>query len=207
MKRRTFLAGLGASSLGAAIGSPAIVRAAGDTPLKFGVLTDMTGLFADNGGQGSVAAGQLAMDECGGKPLGRPIQLISADHLNKPDVGGNIARQWYDQEGVDVILDVPVSSVALAINQITREKNKIFLNSGAATSDLTGTQCSPNTIHWTYDTVQLANVTGGAMVKQGGNSWFFLTADYAFGHALERDTAAVVTKNGGKVIGSVKTPF
>ncbi|MDB5557127.1 MAG: transporter permease [Enterovirga sp.] len=178
--------------------------------VKLGILNDRSGVYSDIGGEGSVVAARMAVEDARAqKIIGDDIKvdIVAADHQNKPDIGANIARQWYDQEGVDVILDVPTSSVALAISQITREKNKIFMNSGAATSDLTGAQCSPNTVHWAYDTVQLANVTGGAMVKQGGNTWFFLTADYAFGHALERDTAAVVTKAGGKVLGSVKTPF
>jgi branched-chain amino acid transport system substrate-binding protein len=200
MRMRTLVAG-------AALAALASGQAAAQISVKLGVMNDLSGVYSDIGGQGSVLAAKMAAEDFKAAEKGIKVEVISADHQNKPDIGSNIARQWYDQDGVDVILDVPTSSVALAINQITREKNKIFLNSGAATSDLTGTQCSPNTIHWTYDTVQLANVTGGAMVKQGGNSWFFLTADYAFGHALERDTAAVVTKNGGKVIGSVKTPF
>jgi branched-chain amino acid transport system substrate-binding protein len=135
------------------------------------------------------------------------VEIVAADHQNKPDVGSTIARTWYDTDRVDVIVDVPTSSVALAVNQITREKGKAFLVSGAATSDLTGKACSPNTIHWTYDTWMLANGTGSAIVKTGGDSWFFLTADYAFGHALERDTEAVVLKNGGKVLGKVRHPF
>ncbi|MDB5511069.1 MAG: transporter permease [Enterovirga sp.] len=175
--------------------------------VKLGVLNDRSGVYSDIGGEGSAVAARMAVEDFKAAEKGLKVEVVAADHQNKPDVGSNIARQWYDQDGVDVILDVPTSSVALAINQITRDKNKIFLNSGAASSDLTGAQCSPNTVHWTYDTVQLANVTGGAMVRQGGNTWFFLTADYAFGHALERDTAAVVTKNGGKIVGSVKTPF
>jgi len=133
--------------------------------------------------------------------------VIFADHQNKPDIGSNIARQWYDVEGVDVIVDVPTSSVALAVNNITKEKNKVHLNSTGGTSDLTGKACTPNTIHWTYDTWALANGTGNALVKTGGDSWFFLTADYAFGHALERDTSAAVEKAGGKVLGKVRHPF
>jgi branched-chain amino acid transport system substrate-binding protein len=175
--------------------------------VKLGVMNDRSGVYSDIGGEGSVVAARMAVEDFKAAEKGIKVDVVSADHQNKPDVGSSLARQWYDQDGVDVILDVPTSSVALAINQITREKNKIFLNSGAASSDLTGPQCSPNTIHWAYDTVQLANVTGGAMVKQGGDSWFFLTADYAFGQALERDTRAVVEKNGGKVVGAVRTPF
>ncbi|TCR64096.1 ABC transporter substrate-binding protein [Bosea sp. BK604] len=175
--------------------------------VKVGVLNDRSGLYADLSGEGSVIAARMAVEDFKAADKGIKVDIISADHQNKPDVGSTIARQWYDQDGVDVIMDVPTSSVALAVNQITKEKNKIFINSGAAASDLTGSACSPNTIHWTYDTYALAQGTGGAMVKAGGDTWFFLTADYAFGHALERDTAAIVTKNGGKVLGAVKTPF
>ncbi len=176
------------------------------TAVKIGVLNDRSGIYADITGEGSAVAAQMAAEDFG-TDKGITVEVVSADHQNKPDVGSNIARQWYDTEGVDVIADVPTSSVALAVNDITREKNKIFLNSGAATSDLTGSKCSPNTVHWTYDTWQLAHGTGGAMVAAGGKTWFFLTADYAFGHALERDTSAVVKEAGGEVIGSVKTPF
>jgi branched-chain amino acid transport system substrate-binding protein len=177
--------------------------------IKLGVLTDRSGAYSDIGGEGSAVAARMAVEDFMAKTSNKSItaEVVTADHQNKPDVGSSITRQWYDQDGVDVILDVPTSSVALAVSQITRDKNKIFINSGAAASDLTGAQCSPNTVHWTYDTVQLANVTGGAMVKQGGDSWFFITADYAFGHALERDTSAVIQKNGGKVVGSVRAPF
>lgn len=175
--------------------------------VKIAVLNDQSSLYADITGQGSVTAARLAIEDFGGKVKGAPIELVFADHQNKPDVGSNIARQWYDTDGVDVIVDVPTSSVALAVNEVTREKNKVFLVSGAATSDLTGAKCSPNTVHWTYDTWALANGTGSAIVQTGGDSWFFLTSDYAFGHALERDTAAVVTKNGGKVLGAVRHPL
>ncbi|RDJ25148.1 ABC transporter permease [Bosea caraganae] len=175
--------------------------------VKVGVLNDRSGLYADLSGEGSVIAARMAVEDFKAADKGIKVDIVSADHQNKPDVGSTIARQWYDQDGVDVIMDVPTSSVALAVNQITKEKNKIFINSGAAASDLTGSACSPNTIHWTYDTYALAQGTGGAMVKAGGDTWFFLTADYAFGHALERDTTAIITKNGGKVLGAVKTPF
>jgi branched-chain amino acid transport system substrate-binding protein len=175
--------------------------------LKVGVMNDRSGLYADLSGEGSVIAARMAIEDFKAADKGMKVDVVSADHQNKPDVGSTIARQWYDQDGVDIILDVPTSSVALAVSQITRDKNRIHINSGAATSDLTGKACSPNTVHWTYDTYALAQGTGGAMVKAGGDSWFFMTADYAFGHALERDTAAVVTKNGGKVLGAVRTPF
>jgi branched-chain amino acid transport system substrate-binding protein len=178
-----------------------------DGVIKIGVLNDMSSLYADLTGQGSVVAAQLAVEDFGAAKKGMKVEIVSADHQNKPDVGSTIARTWYDTDKVDVIVDVPTSSVALAVNQITREKGKALLVSGAATSDLTGKACSPNTIHWTYDTWMLANGTGNAIVKTGGDTWFFLTADYAFGHALERDTEAVVLKSGGKVLGKVRHPL
>jgi branched-chain amino acid transport system substrate-binding protein len=175
--------------------------------VKIGVMNDQSGTYADLAGPGSTLAAKMAVDDFKAKEKGLNVEVISADHQNKPDVGSQIARKWYDSDGVDVIVDVPTSSVALAINEITKEKGKAFLVSGAAASDLTGPKCSPNTIHWTYDTWALANGTGSAIVKTGGDTWFFLTADYAFGHALERDTEAVVLKNGGKVLGKVRHPF
>jgi branched-chain amino acid transport system substrate-binding protein len=178
-----------------------------DGVIKIGVLNDQSGLYADLAGQGSVVAARMAVEDFGAAKKGMKVEIISADHQNKPEVGSSIARQWYDVDKVDVIVDVPTSSVALAVNQVTREKNKAFLVSGAAASDLTGKACSPNTIHWTYDTWMLAHGTGSAIVKTGGKSWFFLTADYAFGHALERDTEEVVVKNGGKVLGKVRHPL
>src|SRR5437870_1620889 len=178
-----------------------------DGIVKIGVMNDQSGTYADITGPGSTTAARLAVEDFGAAKKGLKVEIVVADHLNKPDVGSSIARQWYDAEKVDVIVDVPTSSVALAINQITRDKGKAFLVSGAATSDLTGKACSPNTIHWTYDTWALANGTGSAIVKTGGDTWCFLTADYAFGHALERDTEAVVVKNGGKVVGKVRHPL
>ncbi|ODT33111.1 MAG: ABC transporter permease [Hydrogenophaga sp. SCN 70-13] len=178
-----------------------------DGVIKIGVMNDMSGLYADIGGPGSVLAARMAVEDFAPEKKGMKVEVVSADHQNKPDVGSTVARTWYDVDKVDAIFDVPTSSVALAINQITKEKGKAFINTGAATSDLTGKQCSPNTVHWLYDTWMLANGTGGAIVKTGGDTWFFLTADYAFGHALERDTEAVVVKNGGKVLGKVRTPF
>jgi len=179
-----------------------------DGVIKIGVMNDQSGLYADLTGQGSVWAAKKAIsDFCKAGPCHDKIEVVFADHQNKPDVGSNVVRQWYDIDKVDVVVDVPTSSVALAVNNITKEKNKVFLVSGAATSDLTGKACTPNTIHWTYDTWALANGTGNAIVKTGGDTWFFLTADYAFGHALERDTAAVVEKTGGKVVGKVRHPF
>ena len=176
-------------------------------PIKIGVLNDQSGLYSDIAGMGSVWIAKKAVEDFGAAAKGMKVEIIAADHLNKPDVGSNISRQWYDVDKVDAIADVPTSSVALAVNEITREKNKVFLAVGPATSDLTGKACSPNTVHWIYDTWALANGTGNALVKQGGDSWFFITADYAFGHALERDTAAVVVKSGGKVLGKVRHPF
>jgi len=175
--------------------------------IKLGVMNDRSGLYADLTGEGSVVAARMAMEDFDTAGKGWKVEIVSADHQNKPDVASTIARQWYDEENVDVIVDVPTSSAALAVNQITREKDKVFLVSGAASSDLTGAQCSPNTVHWTYDTWALANGTGTAMVKSGGKTWFFLTADYAFGHALERDTSAAVIAAGGEVLGAVRTPF
>jgi branched-chain amino acid transport system substrate-binding protein len=178
-----------------------------DKTIKIGVLTDMSGLYSDLGGAGSALAAQMAIEDSGLAAKGWKVDLISADHQNKPDIATNIARQWIDVEKVDIFMDVLNSGVALAVNNLVREKNSILIDTGAATSDLTNAQCSPNTIHWVYDTYMLANSTGQALVKAGGDTWFFLTADYAFGAALERDTAAVVVKSGGKVIGAVKHPL
>jgi branched-chain amino acid transport system substrate-binding protein len=178
-----------------------------DLPVKIGVMSDMSGLYADLGGPGSVTAAKLAVEDFNPAAHGLKVEMVTADMLNKPDVGANIARQWFDVDHVDMIVDVPNSGVALAVNEVAREKNKVFLVSGAASSDLTGPKCSPDTIHWTYDTWMLANGTGKALVKTGGDTWFFLTADYAFGHALERDTTAVVLANGGKILGAVAHPL
>ena len=169
--------------------------------VKIGVLSDMSSLYSDVGGPGSVAAAKMAIADFTKANPNVKVNLVSGDHQNKPDVGSQIANQWYDVDKVDMIVDVPNSGVALAVSQVTAQKNKVFLVSGAAASDLTGPKCNANTIHWTYDTWMLANGTGKAMVKTGGNTWFFLTADYAFGHALERDTKAAVVKAGGKVLG------
>ncbi len=178
-----------------------------DGVVKVGVLNDQSSLYADLSGQGSVVAAGMAVEDFGAAAKGMKVEVVFADHQNKADIGSSIARKWIDAEKVDVIVDVPNSAVALAVNQIVREKGRAFLNSGAASSDLTGKACSPNTVHWTYDTWALANGTGKAIVKTGGTTWFFLTADYAFGHALERDTEAVVVGNGGKVLGKVRHPL
>jgi branched-chain amino acid transport system substrate-binding protein len=194
-------------AVAAALGSGAAQAQISDNIVKIGVLSDMSSLYTDLAGAGSVAAARLAVEDSGVEKRGMKVEIISADHQNKPDVGSAIARQWYDTDKVDVIVDTPNSGVALAVNQITKDKGKAFLVSGAASSDLTGSACTPNTIHWTYDTWMLANGTGSAIVKTGGDTWFFLTADYAFGHALERDTEAVVLKSGGKVLGKVRAPL
>jgi branched-chain amino acid transport system substrate-binding protein len=178
-----------------------------DKTVKVGALSDQSGLYADLGGPGSTLAAQMAIEDSGLTAKGWKIDLISGDHQNKPDIGTAIARQWFDVDKVDVIVDVPNSGVALAVNNVIKEKNGVYINSGAATSDLSNAQCSPNTVHWTYDTYMLAHTTGQALVKAGGDTWFFLTADYAFGAALERDTTAVILANGGKIVGGVKHPL
>ncbi len=178
-----------------------------DGVVRVGVLSDMSSLYSDIGGPGSVVAARMAVEDFGAAKKGLKVEIFSGDHQNKPDVGSSIASQWYDVDKVDAIFDVPTSSVALAVNEITRQKGKAFIISGAASSDLTGKACSPNSVHWTYDTWMLANGTGSAIVKTGGDSWYFVTADYAFGLALERDTEAVVLKNGGKVLGKVRHPL
>jgi branched-chain amino acid transport system substrate-binding protein len=178
-----------------------------DGVIKIGVLNDASGLYADLAGKGSLIAAQMAVDEVGGKIGKTPIELVYADHQNKPDIGSGIVRQWIDSDHVDAIADVPTSSVALAVAKVVQEKNKVFLANGPGTSDLTGKACTPNTVHWAYDTYALGNVTGKATVESGGKTWFFLTADYAFGQALERDTTKVVEANGGKILGGVKHPL
>jgi branched-chain amino acid transport system substrate-binding protein len=173
--------------------------------IKLGVLNDMSGPYRDTGGPTSLACVNQAVQDFGSH--GFAVEVVNADHQNKPDVGASIARQWFDRDGVDVIIDVPTSSVALAVNSVVREKNKVFLNSGAGTADLTGAQCSPNTVHWTYDTYMLAKSTGGAMAKAGGDSWYFVTADYVFGQQLARDAGRFVKAAGGKVLGEARYPF
>jgi branched-chain amino acid transport system substrate-binding protein len=178
-----------------------------DKTAKIGVLNDQSGLYADITGQGSVLAAQMAVEDSGLVAKGWKIDVLVGDHQNKPDIGVNIVRQWYDRDKLDVVVDVPTSSVGLAVNNVVKEKNGVYLNSGSGTSDLSNAQCSPNTIHWAYDTYQLANGTGTALTKAGGDTWFFLTADYAFGTALERDTTNAVNAVGGKVLGSVRPPL
>ncbi|MDQ2954536.1 MAG: ABC transporter substrate-binding protein [Pseudomonadota bacterium] len=198
---------IGFTALAIALGCGTAQAQISDGVIRIGVMNDMSGLYADLTGPGSVVAARMAVEDFGAAAKGLKVEIVSADHQNKPDVGSNIVRTWIDVDKVDVIVDVPTSSIALAVSEIVKDKNKVFLVSGAAASDLTGAKCTPNTIHWTYDTWALANGTGNAIVKTGGDTWFFITADYAFGHALERDTAAVVEKNGGKVLGKVRHPF
>ena len=204
MKARLMASLLLGTALGFAVATAA---SADDKTVKIGVLTDLSGLYADLGGAGSIVAAQMAVEDSGMAGRGWKLDVISADHQNKPDIATNIARQWIDVEKVDVLMDVLNSGVALAVNNVVKEKNSVMINSGAATSDLTNAQCTPNTVHWTYDTYMLAHSTGQALVKAGGDTWFFITADYAFGAALERDTTAVVQAAGGKVIGGVKHPL
>jgi len=178
-----------------------------DDVVKIGILNDLSGPYADLAGMGSVIAARMAVEDYGGKVLGKTVEIVFADHQNKPDIASNIVNQWIDTEKVDVVSDVPTSSVALAVQEITKNKNRIHLNSTAASSDLTGSKCSPTGIHYTYDTYALANGTGTTLVKEGGDSWYFITADYAFGHALEKDTTAAVKAANGKIAGTVRHPF
>ena len=201
------LAAAVAAGLAIAVSGGAANAQISDEVVKIGVLTDMSSLYADATGKGSLAAVQMAVADYGSKVKGKPVEVIAADHQNKPDVGVSIARNWYDNDKVDAIFDVPTSSVALPVSALTREKNKININSGGGSSDITGIACSPNTVHWTYDTYALSNVAGRAMVKRGEDTWFFVTADYAFGMALERDAANVVKESGGKVVGQVRHPL
>ena len=178
-----------------------------DKVVRIGVLTDMSSVFADVSGPGSVEAAKMAIEKLGGKIAGVPVELVFADHQNKADVGSAIARRWFDTDGVDVIADLPNSAVALAVAEIARERGKALLISGAAASDLTGPRCSATTVHWTYDTWALANSSANAVIADGGKQWFFITADYAFGHAMQRDVSALVAANGGQVMGAVRHPL
>ena len=184
-------------------GAPASAQA----PVRIGILNDQSGVYADFGGRGSIEAAKMAVADFGGKVLGRPIEIVTADHQNKPDVATGIARRWYDVEGVSAIMELTTSSVALAVQELSREKKKITITSGAATTALTGKNCTPYGFHWAYDTHALAVGTGGALVENGGDTWFFLTADYAFGYALEADTSKYVQSKKGQVVGSVRHPL
>ncbi|MBX5138263.1 ABC transporter substrate-binding protein [Rhizobium lentis] len=184
-----------------------LAQSATDGKVKIGILNDQSGVYADFGGKSSVEAAKMAVEDFGGKVLGVPVEIVDADHQNKPDIASNIARQWYDTEQVDAIMELTTSSVALAVQAIAKEKKKIDIVTGAATTDLTGKACSPYGFHWAYDTHALAVGTGGALVKQGGDSWFFLTADYAFGYSLEQQTSEYVKASGGTVLGAVRHPL
>jgi branched-chain amino acid transport system substrate-binding protein len=205
--RRAALGGATAAALVAGAGGPPRrgARAQAANTVRIGVLTDMSGMYRDVTGPTSLACARLAAQEFAGHGFG--VEVVHADNQNRADIGSNVVRQWLDQGGVDAVVDVGASSVALAVNEVVRERNKVHLNTTSATSDLTGRACTPNTVHWTYDTWMLANSVGGATVRAGGDTWFFITADYAFGHALERDTTSFVRAQGGRVIGSVRTPF
>jgi len=210
--KRKLIATLVAAAVGATTAGALYAQApkpgaiSGDT-VKIGVLTDLSGLYSDIGGQGSVVAAQMAAEDFGGTVLGKKIEVVSADHQNKADVAAQKAREWIDRDGVDMITDVLNSAAAIATSKVVAEKKRILINTGAASTRLTNEDCTPYTIHHTYDTYALANGTGRAVVKQGGDTWFFLTADYAFGHSLEKDTAEVVKANGGKVLGQVRHPL
>lgn len=193
-------------ALGLALASGAWAQG-GDKVVRIGVINDQSGLYSEHGGIGSVWAARRAVEDFGAAGKGMKVEVVGADHQNKPDIGAGIVRRWFDVDGVDAVADVNSSAVALAVSDVAREKNKVMLNGGAATSELTGGRCSPNTVQWTTDTWALANGTGRAIVRLGGDTWFMLTADYAFGHAMERDAEAVVTASGGKVLGKVRTPF
>jgi branched-chain amino acid transport system substrate-binding protein len=196
-----------AAALAATTALPAVAQEVSDGKVKIGILNDQSGVYADFGGTWSVEAARMAAEDFGGTVLDMPIEIVSADHQNKPDIASNIARQWYDTEQVDAIMELTTSSVALAVQGLSAEKKKIDIVTGAATTDLTGKACSPYGFHWAYDTHSQAVGTGGALVKAGGNSWFFLTADYAFGYSLEEQTSTFVKNAGGEVLGSVRHPL
>ena len=202
IKRRDLL---GAAAIAAA--APSFGRAQASPTLKIGVLTDMSGPYKDLAGPVAVQCVNQALEDFGAAGKGMKVEVIVADHQNKPDVGAGIARGWFDRDGVDLVTEVANSGVGLAVAGVAKEKNKVYINTGAATSDLTGAQCNANTIHWVYDTYMLAKSTGGAMVQAGGDSWYFITADYAFGHAMTRDTTGFITSAGGKVLGDLAYAF
>jgi branched-chain amino acid transport system substrate-binding protein len=211
MNRRVMVAFTGclllfATQAASAQAKPGNVRISGDV-VKIGVLSDMSGVYSDIGGKGSVVAAQMAVDAFGGKVLGKPVEVVSADHQNKPDIGANKAREWFDTQGVDLIVDVPNSGVAIAVSKVANEKHKLFIVSGAGSSRLTNEDCNHYTIHYVYDTYATGGVTGRAVVQHGGKSWFFITADYAFGHSLQDDTTRAVKAAGGQVLGSVLHPL
>ena len=198
---------IAAATLAAALTVPVSAAEFSDGKVKIGILNDQSGVYADFGGKWSYEAAKMAAEDFGGKVKGVPIEIVTADHQNKPDIASNIARQWYDREQVDAIMELTTSSVALAVQGISKSKQKINLVTGAATTELTGKQCSPYGFHWAYDTHALAVGTGGALVSQGGDSWYFLTADYAFGYSLEEQTSTFVKSKGGEVLGSARHPL
>ena len=204
MTRLRLAAGIAALGL---LAAPAAAQQVSDNVVKIGILNDQSGVYADFGGRWSYEAARMAVEDFGGKVLGAPIEVVTADHQNKPDVASNIARQWYDVDKVDAIMELTTSSVALAVQQLSKDKKKIDIVTGAATTELTGKQCSPYGFHWAYDTRSLAVGTGGALVQQGGNTWFFITADYAFGYSLEEETSKYVKSKGGQVLGAVRAPL
>jgi branched-chain amino acid transport system substrate-binding protein len=197
----------GLALLAAPLSAAAAQAQVSDSVVKIGILNDQSGVYADFGGKWSVEAARLAIEDAGGKVLGAPVELVSGDHQNKPDIGSSIARQWYDAEKVDTIMELTTSSVALAVQQLSKERKKIDIVTGAATTELTGKQCSPYGFHWAYDTRSLAVGTGGALVDNGGDTWFFLTADYSFGYSLEEETSKFLKAKGGKVVGAVRHPL
>ena len=206
LSRRRFNAALVSTAAVSALAPWRLARAQAGT-LKIAVLNDMSSVYSDYQGMGSVIAAQMAIEDYGGRAAGRKLEVIYADHLNKPDVGSNIARAWLDTEAVDMICDIPNSAVALAVSELVRAKNKVFIGSGAGTSVLTGERCSPNTVHWTYDTYAQGHSIANAILKRGGKTWFFVTADYAFGHDLEKQASDEVLKAGGKVLGAARHPL
>ncbi|RJG00268.1 ABC transporter substrate-binding protein [Noviherbaspirillum sedimenti] len=207
MKMKTLASALCAALGALAMQTAGAAEAISDGVVKVGVMTDMSGPYSALAGQGSVLAARMAIEDIGGKLLGKPVELIYTDHLNKPDVAASKAREWFDSDKVDMIADLVTSSVGLAVQQVAKDKNRITMNSGAASAALTNKNCSPTGVHWVYDTFALANGTGNAMVKEGNDTWYFVTADYAFGHALEGDVSSVVKAGGGKVLGAVRHPL
>jgi branched-chain amino acid transport system substrate-binding protein len=202
IRRRTILAASAAAAIPGAAGAQRAAR-----PVRIGVLNDMSGVYSDYQGRGSVVAAEMAVADFGGNVGGAPVEVLSADHQNRPDIGAATARRWLDQDGVDLVLDVPNSAVALTVADLCREKNRVFIGSGAGTSELTGAKCSPNTVHWTYDTWSLGNSLGRAVVERGGKRWFLLVADYAFGYDLQARVADAVGRYGGTVAGAVRHPL
>ena len=207
MKTHNAYSAAAAGLVGLALVAGAHAQTVSNDVVKIGLLNDQSGIFADMSGKMSVEAVKMAIDDFGGKVLGKPIQIVSADHQNKVDIGLATARKWYEQEGVDMILDVPNSAIALAVQELTKQMNRVAIYTSPGTSDLTGKACSPNGVHWTYDTYAYASGAAAGVMAEGGKTWFFITSDYAFGHALERDASAIVKAQGGQVLGAIKHPI